>query len=70
MSQTPTARQWIKSSYSESSSGGRGEYSPSSASIGIVPVRDSKDPHGPALAVPIGTWRSFLAAVRSGGLAD
>jgi hypothetical protein len=25
-----------------------------------VAVRDSKDPHGPALAVPAAGWRTFL----------
>ncbi|MFF3075210.1 DUF397 domain-containing protein [Kitasatospora sp. NPDC057904] len=31
-----------------------------------VPVRDSKDPHGPALVFPAPAWESFLAAVRAG----
>ncbi|MGH3610706.1 MAG: DUF397 domain-containing protein [Pseudonocardiaceae bacterium] len=26
-------------------------------------VRDSKDPHGPALAVPTPAWRTFLATL-------
>jgi uncharacterized protein DUF397 len=25
-----------------------------------VLVRDSKDPHGPTLAVPVAAWRAFL----------
>ena len=28
-----------------------------------VLVRDSKDPHGPALAVPLSAWRTFLSTV-------
>ncbi|MFF0413118.1 DUF397 domain-containing protein [Kitasatospora sp. NPDC004745] len=31
-----------------------------------VPVRDSKDPNGPALTFTADAWRSFLAAVRTG----
>ncbi|MFJ8477394.1 DUF397 domain-containing protein [Kitasatospora sp. NPDC094011] len=37
---------------------------------GLVPVRDSKDPHGPALAFPADAWRSFVAAVRTGEFGD
>ncbi|MGW1177535.1 DUF397 domain-containing protein [Kitasatospora sp. NPDC002543] len=31
-----------------------------------VPVRDSKDPHGPTLAFPVSAWEAFVMAVRSG----
>ncbi|MGW3182837.1 DUF397 domain-containing protein [Kitasatospora sp. NPDC001119] len=34
--------------------------------IGVVPVRDSKDPHGPALTFVPEAWRSFVAGVRAG----
>ncbi|MEU9831203.1 DUF397 domain-containing protein [Streptosporangium sp. NPDC048047] len=34
---------------------------------GIVAVRDSKDPQGPALILSPGIWRSFVDAVGSGG---
>lgn len=37
---------------------------------GAVPVRDSKDPEGPALVFPTGAWASFVAAVRSGEFGD
>ena len=33
---------------------------------GVVGIRDSKDPTGPALAVDPGTWRAFLADVKIG----
>ncbi|MFE3647527.1 DUF397 domain-containing protein [Streptomyces sp. NPDC059152] len=33
---------------------------------GIVPVRDSKAPHGPALVFPDTGWSSFIAAVKGG----
>ncbi|WP_328466821.1 DUF397 domain-containing protein [Streptomyces sp. NBC_00448] len=32
---------------------------------GIVPVRDSKDPQGPALTFTPDAWTSFLTAVRA-----
>jgi len=33
---------------------------------GIVAVRDSKDPSGPALAFSPTAWGNFLAGIRSG----
>ncbi|MFD8760234.1 DUF397 domain-containing protein [Streptomyces mirabilis] len=30
----------------------------------LVPVRDSKNPHGPALVLPAAAWASFVTAVR------
>ncbi|MFF2079244.1 DUF397 domain-containing protein [Kitasatospora sp. NPDC058162] len=35
---------------------------------GLVPVRDSKDPHGPALVFSATAWAAFVAAVREGEL--
>ncbi|MGW7584035.1 DUF397 domain-containing protein [Kitasatospora sp. NPDC054768] len=31
---------------------------------GLVPVRDSKDPHGPALVFPAAAWDSFITAIQ------
>jgi hypothetical protein len=31
-----------------------------------VAVRDSKDPHGPVLAMEPAEWRDFIAEVKSG----
>ncbi|MEV0535074.1 DUF397 domain-containing protein [Kitasatospora sp. NPDC050463] len=33
---------------------------------GLVPVRDSKDPEGPALVFPSDAWQSFVAGVQAG----
>lgn len=33
---------------------------------GVVPVRDSKDPHGPALLFPAEAWSAFLGEVKAG----
>ncbi|MFD5200071.1 DUF397 domain-containing protein [Streptomyces sp. NPDC058375] len=27
----------------------------------VVPVRDSKNPHGPVLALPAAAWTAFIA---------
>jgi hypothetical protein len=35
---------------------------------GAVIVRDSKDPHGPALVVTPEDWQSFTATVKAGAL--
>ncbi|MFI9273321.1 DUF397 domain-containing protein [Kitasatospora sp. NPDC052896] len=33
---------------------------------GVVPVRDSKDPEGPALIFAADAWRAFVAGVGAG----
>jgi hypothetical protein len=33
---------------------------------GVIAVRDSKDPSGPALVVTPGDWRMFTGAVKTG----
>ncbi|QLE71406.1 DUF397 domain-containing protein [Streptomyces rectiverticillatus] len=35
---------------------------------GIVPVRDSKNPHGPTLAFPTGAWAVFVCHVKGADL--
>ncbi|TQF05905.1 DUF397 domain-containing protein [Kitasatospora acidiphila] len=32
---------------------------------GHVPVRDSKDPNGPALVIPADSWQAFIANLRT-----
>ncbi|MGW2543182.1 DUF397 domain-containing protein [Kitasatospora sp. NPDC001574] len=54
---------WIKSSYS---GGGGACVEVADGCPGLMPVRDSKDPDGPALRFPADAWRSFVAAVRAG----
>ncbi|MFI9366892.1 DUF397 domain-containing protein [Kitasatospora sp. NPDC053057] len=54
---------WRKSSYSAQA----GQCVEVSDSLpGAVPVRDSKDPEGPALVFPAEAWQSFVTAVRGG----
>ncbi|MBP0451608.1 DUF397 domain-containing protein [Kitasatospora sp. RG8] len=54
---------WRKSSYSN---GGGGCIEVADGFSGAVPVRDSKDPEGPALVFPAGAWQAFVTAVRAG----
>ncbi|SOB84734.1 DUF397 domain-containing protein [Streptomyces sp. 1331.2] len=56
---------WRKSSHSNPSGGDCIEIADGIS--GIVPVRDSKDPSGPALAFTPEAWKSFIAAIRCDG---
>ncbi|MEU3569243.1 DUF397 domain-containing protein [Kitasatospora sp. NPDC036755] len=58
-----TGASWSKSSYSNNG-GDCVEVAPGFP--GLMPVRDSKDPQGPALVFPAEAWASFVTAVRSG----
>ncbi|MFI9359193.1 DUF397 domain-containing protein [Streptomyces lydicus] len=55
---------WRKSSYSNPDGGACIEVSDDSPAL--VPVRDSKNPHGPALVFPAAAWASFVGAVKGG----
>ncbi|QHC20665.1 DUF397 domain-containing protein [Streptomyces sp. GS7] len=55
---------WRKSSYSNGSGGECVEVA--DGLPGIVPVRDSKDPQGPALVFSAAGWSSFVSAVKGG----
>ncbi|MGO4749578.1 DUF397 domain-containing protein [Streptomyces sp. 2MCAF27] len=61
-----TIKTWRKSSYSNGDGGHCVEVADNV--LGVVPVRDSKDPHGPALAFPVSSWSSFISAVKGGQL--
>ena len=60
-----TSAPWRKSSYSGSTGGDCVEAAPGFIP-GVVPVRDSKDPHGPALLLTTAAFASFVASVKSG----
>jgi hypothetical protein len=54
---------WRKSSFSNGNGGACVE----AASLrGIVAVRDSKDPDGPALALSPADWQTFTTSVKAG----
>jgi len=57
---------WRKSSYS---TGGQDNCVEVADGIpALVPVRDSKTPHGPALAFSATAWSSFVTAVKGNAL--
>jgi hypothetical protein len=55
---------WRKSSHSGGSGGNCLEVN-DAAHPGIVPVRDSKDPHGPALVFRAPVWAMFIDSLKS-----
>jgi Domain of unknown function (DUF397) len=58
---------WRKSSYSNGTGGSCVEIAMLTGTPGEhdVAVRDSKDPHGPALTVTARHWRAFTAAIKA-----
>ncbi|MER7583899.1 DUF397 domain-containing protein [Kitasatospora sp. NPDC097691] len=54
---------WRKSTYS---GGQNGCVEVADGFTGVMPVRDSKDPSGPALLFSSSAWQSFVTAVRTG----
>ncbi|WP_433890618.1 DUF397 domain-containing protein [Streptomyces sp. CA-111067] len=63
---TTDTPQWFTSSYS--SNGGQCIEVAGNliAPRGVVPVRDSKDPEGPALTFPADAFAFFVAGVKAG----
>jgi hypothetical protein len=57
---------WRKSSYSGSENADCVEVA--DGVPGIVPVRDSKNPTGPALVFPATSWAAFISAIKNGDL--
>ncbi|MFE5164901.1 DUF397 domain-containing protein [Streptomyces sp. NPDC056697] len=55
---------WRKSTYSDSNGGTCVEVADGIPAV--VPVRDSKNPSGPALVFPPSSWASFISAVKGG----
>ncbi|WP_030244666.1 DUF397 domain-containing protein, partial [Streptomyces sp. NRRL S-350] len=55
---------WRKSTYSGPNGGQCVEVA--DGIPGAMPVRDSKDPDGPALTFSAAAWQSFVTAVRTG----
>ncbi|MFB7946472.1 DUF397 domain-containing protein [Kitasatospora phosalacinea] len=60
--------QWTKSTYSDN--GGECIEVAPAASPSHLPVRDSKDPHGPALVFSKSGFAAFVAAVKSGDFGE
>ncbi|GGV08863.1 MULTISPECIES: DUF397 domain-containing protein [Streptomycetaceae] len=65
MKQGDLGIKWHKSTYSN----GQGECVEVADGLpGVVPVRDSKDPEGPALLFRAEAWSAFVAGVKAGDL--
>ncbi|MER5842976.1 DUF397 domain-containing protein [Streptomyces prasinus] len=62
------AAAWRRSSYSNQDGGACVEVCDAFAAV--VPVRDSKFPHGPVLVFPAVGWVSFVSALGSGRSGD
>jgi hypothetical protein len=65
VSDSSTLTGWYKSSYS---GGSQGECLEVARGFDAVPVRDSKDAHGPAMIASAASWSAFVSAVRNGAL--
>ncbi|WP_446038712.1 DUF397 domain-containing protein [Streptomyces sp. SID1121] len=62
---SPPQAEWHKSSYSSDNGGNCLEIATNLP--GIVPVRDSKTPEGPALMLTPAAWNAFVAFARATG---
>ncbi|WP_335977892.1 DUF397 domain-containing protein [Streptomyces sp. CA2R106] len=63
---TTESPRWFKSSYSNNG-GDCVEVAANLVDVqGVVPVRDSKNPDGPALVFPTDAFASFVAGVKAG----
>ncbi|MEV5778049.1 DUF397 domain-containing protein [Streptomyces antimycoticus] len=58
-----SAAVWRKSSYSNGDGGDCVEIADNLP--GLVPVRDSKNPDGPAILFPAGSWGAFIASLKA-----
>ena len=57
-----TSAGWRKSSYSNQDGGDCVEVA--DGFPGVLPVRDSKNPSGPALLFPASAWTTFISALK------
>jgi hypothetical protein len=64
-----TTPRWFKSSYS-GNGGECVEVSDHLVASGQVPVRDSKDPSGPALSFSARSWSVFIEDIKAGEYGD
>lgn len=64
MQHTPelNSARWRRSSYSNANGGNCVEVTEDFP--GVVPVRDSKTPNGPALVVTAASWTAFVTALK------
>ncbi|MCX4749751.1 Scr1 family TA system antitoxin-like transcriptional regulator [Kitasatospora sp. NBC_01287] len=63
----PTQISWFKATYSGNNGGNCIETSHDLRPSGLVPVRDSKNPGGPALVFPADSFAGFIQGIKTGG---
>ncbi|MGW0928599.1 DUF397 domain-containing protein [Streptomyces sp. NPDC002644] len=63
---TTESPRWVTSSYSNNGGQCVEVAANLAASRGVVPVRDSKNPAGPVVAVPAASFACFVAGVKAG----
>ncbi|MEU6510823.1 DUF397 domain-containing protein [Streptomyces sp. NPDC046942] len=61
---TTESPRWITSSYSGNGGQCIEVATNLAASHGVIPVRDSKNPSGPVLSLPVGAWSDFVALAK------
>ncbi|MEW1547420.1 DUF397 domain-containing protein [Streptomyces tsukubensis] len=68
MTSTTETPRWFTSSYSDN--GGQCVEVAANLAItdGIVPIRDSKNPTGPALTLPVSAFTALVAGIKSGDI--
>ncbi|MEU3962438.1 DUF397 domain-containing protein [Streptomyces buecherae] len=57
---------WTKSSYSNNGGACVEIAANLAAAHDTIPVRDSKDPHGPTLTFDTTAWTAFVAGIKAG----
>ncbi|MBB1245570.1 DUF397 domain-containing protein [Streptomyces durbertensis] len=65
---TTESPRWFKSTYSDNGGVCVEVAANLATSHGVVPVRDSKHPTGPALTIPTPAFTTFAASIRTGTL--
>ncbi|WP_405686410.1 DUF397 domain-containing protein [Streptomyces sp. NBC_01387] len=65
---TDESPRWFKSSYSDNGGNCIEVAANLVVSHGVVPVRDSKNPSGPALAFDDSAWGAFIAGIKHQGV--
>ncbi|MFJ5835778.1 DUF397 domain-containing protein [Streptomyces shenzhenensis] len=65
---TTESPRWLTSSYSENGGQCVQVATNLAAPRGLVPIRDSKNPHGPVLDLPAHAFTTFVAEVKTGQL--
>ncbi|MDX2547118.1 DUF397 domain-containing protein [Streptomyces sp. WI04-05B] len=64
---TTESPRWFTSSYSNNGGACIAVAANLVVPLGVVPVRDSKNPDGPVLDIPAASFVTFVAGIKAGG---